>query len=248
MIIIGGGIGGMLTAALCRNVTLFERTPVLGGRFRNIEVKGFQLTTGALHMIPHAKGVLPQLLERIKAECRIAESQPASTFLLDREYRLSELFSHMGFSGGISLSKIFLDMKKKKAPPCSIEDYIREKSNDKIIHALLASFCGWSFSMSPKDISSEEFFLIVRNIMEYGGPGIPQGGCSGIINALEKICRSKNNRIIHKKIKEIIVEDNGVGGVVDEDGITYADKIVVSDIGVKATSKLCKFPPITRKR
>ena len=54
--IVGAGLGGLLTGALLSNkhdVVVFEKLPFLGGRFTNLEYEGFQLTTGALHMIPH---------------------------------------------------------------------------------------------------------------------------------------------------------------------------------------------------
>jgi phytoene dehydrogenase-like protein len=243
MIVIGGGIGGMIVAATCRNVTLFEMSPVLGGRFRNINVRGFTLTTGALHMIPHAEGILPQLLRSAGVEFTIIKSEPAGTFMLDREYKLSDLFSHVGILGGISLSRMLLDMKTQRAPECSIEDYMRNRINDTTVLSLLSSFCGWSLSMRPRDVPAQEFFLILRAIMAYGGPGVPQGGCSALIDAMRKECERKNNKIIHKKVRKIIVEENRVRGVVDEDGICHEDTIVVSDIGAKGTSKLCEFPP-----
>lgn len=248
MIVVGGGIGGMLVAAIRRNVTLFEASPVLGGRFRNIDVRGFTLTTGALHMIPHTEGILPQLLKSAGVEFTIIKSEPAGTFMLDREYRLSDLFSRVGVLGGISLSRMLLDMKTHRAPECSIEDYVRKRIDDPIVLSLLSSFCGWSLSMRPRDVPAREFFLIVRAIMAHGGPGVPRGGCSALIDAMREECKRKSNRIIHKKVKKIVVEEDRVKGVVDEDGKYHDDSIVVSDIGVRATSRLCEFPSEYKKK
>ena len=65
--IIGGGLGGLLAgAALSKNheVHVYEQLDMYGGRFTNIEYKGFQLTTGALHMIPHGPtGPLARLMK-----------------------------------------------------------------------------------------------------------------------------------------------------------------------------------------
>ena len=84
MIVIGGGLGGLVTAALAAKrgpVTLFERSRTLGGRFRNISHEGYQLTTGALHMIPHgSRGPLARLLAEAGASCTIIDSSPWATF------------------------------------------------------------------------------------------------------------------------------------------------------------------------
>ena len=62
--IVGAGLGGLLAGALLskdNEIIIYEKLPLVGGRFTNIEYKGYQLTTGALHMIPHgADGYLAQ--------------------------------------------------------------------------------------------------------------------------------------------------------------------------------------------
>lgn len=68
VVIVGSGLGGLTAAALLsrRGFSTFvvERLPRVGGRFTNIPHKGFQLTSGALHLIPHQRGVLQRLLRR----------------------------------------------------------------------------------------------------------------------------------------------------------------------------------------
>jgi phytoene dehydrogenase-like protein len=57
IVIIGAGIGGLLVAAKLSHefdVEVYERLPIIGGRFTNLPYKGFQLTSGALHMVPTA--------------------------------------------------------------------------------------------------------------------------------------------------------------------------------------------------
>lgn len=80
-IIIGAGLGGLLSAAKLSGsgyeVEVFERLPIIGGRFTNIPYKGFQLTTGALHMIPHGpSGPLARLLEDVGADVEIIRKKP----------------------------------------------------------------------------------------------------------------------------------------------------------------------------
>lgn len=79
--IIGAGLGGLLAGAKLAkagyDVEIFERLPFIGGRFANLEYKGFKLSTGALHMIPHgSRGPLAQMLREVGADVTIIDSSP----------------------------------------------------------------------------------------------------------------------------------------------------------------------------
>lgn len=67
VVIAGAGLGGLTAAALLSrkgfSTLIIEKLPRIGGRFTNIPYKGFQLTTGALHLIPHQRGVVKRLLK-----------------------------------------------------------------------------------------------------------------------------------------------------------------------------------------
>ena len=58
-VVIGSGIGGLLTASfLAKNsydVTVLEKAPYTGVRVANLNYKGFGLSTGAFHMLPHGE-------------------------------------------------------------------------------------------------------------------------------------------------------------------------------------------------
>jgi phytoene dehydrogenase-like protein len=86
-LVIGAGLGGLLSAAKLATsgyeVEVFERLPMIGGRFTNIEYKGFALSTGALHMIPHGPaGPLAQMLESVGADVNIVRSNPMAVIRL----------------------------------------------------------------------------------------------------------------------------------------------------------------------
>jgi len=69
-IIIGAGLGGMLSAAQLlqrgKRVIVVERLPHCGGRFTAKTFQGVQVSTGAVHMIPFgSSGVLASMLRRL---------------------------------------------------------------------------------------------------------------------------------------------------------------------------------------
>jgi len=92
-IIIGAGIGGLLTAAqvsrMEKKVVVLERSKYVGGRFTSVSRDGFQLSTGAVHMIPFGpQGVFARLLRRIEPRCQIDGSGFMASFHADGRHVL----------------------------------------------------------------------------------------------------------------------------------------------------------------
>ena len=67
-VVIGAGVGGLASAASLAqtqkyDVTGYERMSFAGGRFTQHDHDGFQIPTGAVHMIPHGrKGPFAKLI------------------------------------------------------------------------------------------------------------------------------------------------------------------------------------------
>ena len=67
-VVIGAGVGGLASAASLaqageHEVTVYERMSFAGGRFTQHDHDGFQIPTGAVHMIPHGrKGPFARLI------------------------------------------------------------------------------------------------------------------------------------------------------------------------------------------
>jgi phytoene dehydrogenase-like protein len=95
--IIGAGIGGLLAGVSLikkgHDVTIFEKLSYFGGRFTNFDRKGFQLSTGALHMIPHAeKGPLGTMLKQLDIDVEIVHSRPEGYYRINgKDYQSDEL-------------------------------------------------------------------------------------------------------------------------------------------------------------
>jgi len=73
--IIGAGFGGLLSGAYLSThgykVLVIEKLPFIGGRFANIPYKGFQLSTGAVHMIPHRRGLVVNAVKELNLDVKI---------------------------------------------------------------------------------------------------------------------------------------------------------------------------------
>lgn len=254
--IIGGGLGGLLAGAyLARqgeNIEMFERLPVYGGRFTNFDCRGFKLSTGALHMIPHGPGgPLATLLRETGAGVEIVRCNPIAVIRVPENRKGGDYgngyrdipFNQFGtqLSRWHRLKLTYLLAKTKKSPPkgCSFEEWLNRHLNEHNARMLADSFCGWALSLRGRDVPVEEIFSIIRNMYAYGGTGVPVGGCKAVVDALAEIVREHGGRIhLRSEAEEITVRDGSVTGVI-ADGREYPADVVISDIGHPETATLC---------
>lgn len=254
-LVIGAGLGGLLSAARLSQagyqVDVFERLPITGGRFTNLNFKGFQLSTGALHMLPHGPtGPLAQFLKEVKTDVKIVRSdQPTIRIPLKKhhlDYRhgfkdiaFSEFGKLLSHKDQLKIAFLVVSTRKNRPTGSSVEGWIRTQFKDEWLVRLADSFCGWSLSLKSDKVPVEEIFEIIENMYRFGGPGIPVGGCKAIIDALEDVIFTNGGRIHTKaEVSQILVENGRAAGVVVGENI-YKANLVVSNLGHAATAGLC---------
>jgi phytoene dehydrogenase-like protein len=81
IVIAGAGLGGLLSGAFLSKYgykpLIIESLNEVGGRFRNLNYKGYKLSTGALHSLPHGdSGPLAKLIKELNLKVRIINSEP----------------------------------------------------------------------------------------------------------------------------------------------------------------------------
>ena len=249
-VIIGAGLGGLLAgvklAKAGHDVEIFERLPFIGGRFANLPYRGFKLSTGALHMIPHgARGPLAQLLKEVGAEVAIIDSDPMAVIRKEN----GEIISFHDFRNELSLTKqvklgtiLAYSLKFKPKNDISFSDWILKYFDEEFLFKLADSFCGWALSLRAKDVSAHEMLTIVDNMYLYKGSGIPQGGCGAVTGALAEVIRSNGGKIYTRSVVDSIILDNDVAKGVITNGKTITSDVVISDTGHSGTCSLyeCK--------
>ena len=249
-VIIGAGLGGLLAGAKLikagYDVEIFERLPFIGGRFTNLPYKGFKLSTGALHMIPHgSRGPLAQMLKEVGAHVTIIDSNPMAVIRKEND----EIIAFHDFRNELSLTKqvklgtvLTYSLKFKPKSDISFRDWVLKYFDDEFLFKLADSFCGWALSLKAKDVPAREMLEIIDNMYLYKGSGIPLGGCSAVTDALSGIIRSNGGRIHTQSCVESIDIDNETATGVIVKGKTIDADIVISDIGHFETSRLyeCK--------
>lgn len=250
-IVIGAGLGGFLSAARLSQagyqVEVFERLPLIGGRFTNLNFRGFQLSTGALHMLPHGPaGPLAQLLKEVKADVKIVRAdQPAIRLPLKKhhpDYRngfkdiaFSEFIKPLSHKDRLKIAFLVVSTRKNRPTGSSLQTWIRTQFKDEWLVKFADSFCGWSLSLKSDKVRVEEFFEIIESMYRFGGPGVPIGGCKAVIDALEAVIFANGGRIHTKtEVSQILVENGRAIGVAVGNE-TYGADLVISNLGHAAT-------------
>ncbi|MFA4662158.1 NAD(P)-binding protein [Pyrococcus kukulkanii] len=245
-VIIGAGLGGLLTGAfLAKNryeVTILEKSPIIGGRFTNLPYKEFQLSTGALHMVPHGEdGPLAHLLKILGARVEIVNSNPKGKILWDGKImHYSKAWKFLGFKEKAKALKLLAEIKANRLPKgeealMPADEWIKERVGDnEFVLKFLESFTGWADSVSSAEIPAIELAKEIKATLMWGGPGLIRGGCKAVIDELARIITENNGRIITRE-KVVEVEE---GKVISESGSEYQYDILISNIGVKETVEL----------
>jgi len=245
-VVIGSGIGGLLTASfLAKNgyeVTVLEKSPRIGGRFANLPYGGFGLSTGAFHMIPHGEdGPLAHLLRLLGAKVQIVNSDPKGMILYEgRLMTYREGWKYVSFLEKARALKLMADVKRGKLPKgeeagISGREWIRERVGDnEFIDLFFQSFLGWADSVL--DVPAGELAREIRAALKWGGPGLIKGGCSAVTDELARIVERNGGRILTRK--NVVEVDVGEKKAITADGEEFPYDVLVSNVGIKETVEL----------
>jgi len=236
--VIGAGLGGLVSAAILGekgfSVDIYERLPFPGGRFTNIPYRDFQLSTGALHMIPHGdRGPLGKILREVGAKIEIVSSKPEGLALWEGELRT---LRRKDFPRGSKnkLLKWYLLYKIFRRDK-NLRDF--EEGLDPFTANFLRAFLGWSLSITSADIKFSKFLSILKNVEKYGGPGIPVGGCKAVIDSLIDVIKSNDGELhLRRKVESILTSNGSVQGLKVKERKYY--DIVLSNIGHALTARM----------
>ncbi|NJE49770.1 NAD(P)/FAD-dependent oxidoreductase [Thermococcus sp. 9N3] len=245
-VVIGSGIGGLLTASfLAKNgyeVTVLEKSPRIGGRFANLPYRGFGLSTGAFHMLPHGEdGPLAHLLKLLGAKVQIVNSNPKGMIFYEgRTFHYREGWKYLSFTEKAKATKLLLDVKRNKLPEgeeaeMSGREWIREKIGDnEFVDLFIKSFLGWADSVL--DVPAGELAREIKAALKWGGPGLIKGGCSAVTDELAGIVERNGGRVLtRKRVVEVDVEEKKV---ITAEGEEFPYDVLISNAGIKETVEL----------
>ncbi len=268
VIIIGAGLGGLLSAAQLvqrgKRVAIVERLPYSGGRFTAKTFQGAQISTGAVHMVPFgSSGVLARMLRRLRVPHRFFDADVFGSFHVHgkqiRSRGLLGLFRVFGPRQFFWFTRIGYFMFLRRLPEEQrslpfdqwLERHIDVKRNPELT-AFFACISRFALSLELCQVSTEEVIKTTKNMLRFGAPAIVEGGCGALTKELEQYILERGGDLrLHYDVMQILQQDNQVIGVRARDKTKneetlFLAPLVVSDIGPRSTDALLHNRQITQ--
>jgi phytoene dehydrogenase-like protein len=267
-IVIGAGLGGLLSAAQLlqrgNRVAVLERLPHCGGRFTAKTFQGAQVSTGAVHMIPFgSSGVLARMLRRLQVPHRFFDADVFGSFYVrGKQFRsrgLLGVFKVFGPRQFFWFTRVGYLLFLRRLPaherdlPFSVwlERHIDVQRNAEL-HAFFERISRFALSLELDQVSTPEVIETTKNMFSYGAPGIVEGGCGALSGALERHVLSQGADLrLRCDVMQILHEDGYVTGVrvcnkANGEESLLSAPLVVSDIGPRATYALLQNQRMTQ--
>ncbi|WP_456486843.1 NAD(P)-binding protein [Candidatus Alkanophaga liquidiphilum] len=248
IIVIGAGIGGLLAAALlCKHfkTLVLEKLSFLGGRFSSFNYKGYELPTGALHVIPHSKGVFARALKAIGIHGKTSEAW-AEFLWEDRRHRVSNLLtafktfkSHEARESFIKvIASAFFGIHTEYT---SFGEFLGKFRNEELYKCFKA-LIGFSMSAPLEKVSKSEGMRFIRNIVLLGKPLFPENGCKGVVERFKQVIIESGGEILTQvPVNGILVQSGEIRGVsasIGDEQMEIKCRCVVSNASPSETLRM----------
>lgn len=248
-IIIGSGIGGLMTAAsLCKSgkkVLILEQLPFIGGRYTEIPHHGYEVTSGAWTSMG-IKSHIGRFCEEVGAHVdyftlrdRGQKHQPAPLFKArfndQSEVNFFKPISH----AGVNIESFFQVMMNVLAqsteitPETSSRDLVEGVTKDETVINAMDHTIGTASGLNIDTLPASELRIILHDVLKTGGKfGFAVGGTKAIIKALEIVILNNGGEIrTCTNVDRIIIEDNMAKGVELKGSRPLYAKNVIHDAG-----------------
>lgn len=251
-VVVGAGLGGLLSAAvLCRHgcrVTVVERLSFPGGRFTSFNYLGFEVPTGALHLLPG--GRRGQLYTALHALDAAPEVVTPGTGLVIRHNDRRHVLSRWPLRRGNFLRRLSLRdrvawmrlacalLLPDRLPDISLERYVAGIGASPLLSTVVDKLIRFAHSVSIAEASVVE---VARSFaaQRWSKEAIIVGGCKAVVDRLvEKIVAC--GAALHLEDGAARVEMHPANGflVSTEGGRSLAADLVVSNAGPQETVRL----------
>ncbi|MFC1848372.1 phytoene desaturase family protein [Chloroflexota bacterium] len=258
-VVIGSGIGGMCAAAKLAysgyKTIVIEKLPILGGRYTQIEYKGYQIPTAAWMILYGKNDPVYLTLNEVQAP----EIETVSTGSIPQIYRLGGKDYKMEGKGALrdmiswasrdkeEEEKVMTALKRAilwYEPPDTLTFYdwlLQFTDNKTVVDLFQCLVAAWAGANSW-EVTAGQWFRVLKGMTVGGNPFILKNGVKDVTDALEKVIKDNKGEIFTKtRAKKILVEDGFATGVAADregEGLEIEAKIVISNAGPKRTIDL----------
>ncbi len=239
-IVVGGGVGGLTTAALLTqkglDVTVFEKSDRLGGRATSYEYESGYVVDYGIHLCRYGgEGDISNVLSRLGVDLDFEG--------LSHSFRVYE---DGVLKGPIGFGRIFLNPLKLK--PIikfltninsdyesyleeSFEKWVNENTNDEEIKDLF-KMLSTLLIISPYDKYDASFGELIRTLVRVIQTGetvaYPKGGWKKIIQNLESLIEESGSEIRkNTAVEEILIENGKATGIKTKEKEYTAENVIL---------------------
>jgi phytoene dehydrogenase-like protein/NAD-dependent dihydropyrimidine dehydrogenase PreA subunit len=258
VIIIGAGIGGLMTAAgLARagkKVLVLEQLGFIGGKYTQLPYEGYAITTAAW-TCPGPKSRIGKLCSKLEAPIEWVTIHDVKSrgehWVLTKDGKRFESTdkAQNAFVGGArGMAKVYQWIADMYDPSVgypndmTARQYIEQyfPGNEDYVNYVqtIITYC---FASQTVDTFSanETKRAIVDALEQMAVWGTAIGGTSAIVRGLEQVIVNHGGEIVTKtKVNSILIEGGRAVGVLLKDGRKVKAKVVVHNAGIKRLMKL----------
>lgn len=257
-IIIGSGIGGLLTAGLLARdgykLLVLEKLSFFGGKYTSIKYKGAEVPTAAHHMLPHGyNGQIYGICKELGINIKLIPCRPPICWRVDgREFifplKVHEYFlwrwnypvlnkiltkrENIKFLTYLLLYKLGYRIGGDPTVKELLELFTRNETFHRAVNKTIQYALGITYDQTP----AAEILRTFRQY-QYSMECVVDGGVKSIITGLVNYLRSRNCVLKNRaEVKKILLKDERAHGVVTQNGDEFIVKMgIISNAGIRNT-------------
>jgi phytoene dehydrogenase-like protein/NAD-dependent dihydropyrimidine dehydrogenase PreA subunit len=247
-VIIGSGIGGLMAAAaLAKNglsVGVFEKLPFVGGRYTEIDYRGYAVTTGAWTTLG-PKSNIGEFLQEMEAGAEYVSlrdqgcSQQFNVRFKDgREYpSLQAMLSRQDWRAYV---RALVKGRKLDLQEATTREYVEEHVGNRelieTVNAIAVTASGVDIDRFP----ASEFIVVTRDTARAGLDfACTVGGVRSVVTALERVVTSHGGQVFTgTEVSQVLLREGRAWGIALKNGDSIQAGTVIHNGGIGRFVKL----------
>ncbi|HUW95238.1 MAG TPA: FAD-dependent oxidoreductase, partial [Anaerolineae bacterium] len=247
-VIIGSGIGGLMTAAaLARlgwRVGVFEKLSFVGGRYTEIDYRGYSVTTGAWTSLGPSSNI-GEFLQEMEAEADYVSlrdkgcSQQFSVRFKDgREFpSLQAMLSRQDWRAYV---RALVRGRRLDLQDATTREYVEQHVGNKDLIEAVNAIAVTASGVDIDSFPASEFIVVTRDTARAGLDfACTAGGVRSVITALEHVVTSHGGEVFTgTEVSRILLREGRAWGIALKNGDSIQAGTVIHNGGIGRFVKL----------